>query len=195
MPFTGMEGHQLGSTLVLDRWGNVTDISATFCERFIALGYAWRFGTGLLSLPALNDRAFLSFKTPVTGEINYAFSSINKSGDEVQFSINEGGVIANGTAITPWNLNRVRGDAACPFTQTFKGTSKNAPAMTLTGGTDAPTILIPGSGIGSSRPGGSASGAPFLRLKNNTVYTLWIVSSIGAAFVEAHLDMAQVIGP
>lgn len=195
MAMTGPDGHQLGSTLALDRWGNVTDIDASLCERFIALGYAWRFGTGLLSLPAVNDRAFLTFKTPATGEINYAFSSIAKSGDEVQFSFNEGGVIAHGAAFAPWNLSRVRGDSACPFTQTFKGTSKDAPAMTLTGGTDAPMILIPGSGIGSSRPGGNASGAPFLRLKNNTVYTLWMVSSIGAAFVEAHLDMAQVLGP
>lgn len=188
MPYTG--GYQPGFTLEYDRNGNLVDKSATIIERYIQLGEVWRIGLTRKALTA-GEMAFLTFKTPALGVTFYSFATLSKTGDEVQYTLNEGGVVENGTAVAAWNLNRIRGDAGCPFTATKAGSSLDATPMTLTGGLDAPYQLLSGAAGGNDRPGGCSSGATGLILKADTVYTL-VLYSIGSASVNATLDVAQV---
>jgi len=182
------DGFQPGYALQYDRYGNLVDSASSIPERFIQLGMVWRLGIPRTSLSAAG-RAPLSFKTPATGVIFYAFANVAKTGDEVTYTLNEGGAITGGAPMVPRNLNRVTGDAACPFTDVVQGTT--AGGMTLTGGVTMPPAILSGTGIGSSGAGAAGNYATGMVLKNSTVYTLDL-TSIGAAIVNAVLDVAWV---
>ena len=180
-----------GFSGLIDTYGREADCSASLSERAVCQGLVWRIGTGYQELVAKNDKLFLSFKTPTAAQcddIHYGFSTINKSGDEVIFTLNEGGVLTNGTTTTALNLNRVIGDTGCLITAIKYGKSTDTSPVSLAGGTDLPYNLLPGTAGGNSRPGGTSSGAPFIKLKYDTVYTVVFIAK-GAVSINAIVDI------
>lgn len=192
MGYTGIGGHQPGFMLNYDRKGNVVDRAASISERWIELGYTWRIGDGYKTLANSGDKRLITFKTPTTGDCYYGFASVSKSGGELLSVLNEGGTVANGSAITPYNLNRNHKDDVCPITVVKGGLSTDASAMAVTGGVNAPSGMLSGSAAGASAaPGASSSSSSFIRLLNNTVYTI-VLEAKGAVTCTAFVDIAII---
>ena len=190
MGYTGLDGHQPGFTLAIDRGGKLVDICANITERWIELGYAWRIGDGYKTLAATTNKRLITFKTPAAGNIYYAFADIQKSGSELTVILNEGGTVAGGAAITPLNLNRAL-TTVNPFTYILGGLSTDGTPMTVTGGVVFPAKMLPGAAAGaSSMPGCGSTGAVFIRLKNDTVYTIVMEAIGGAVTCTAMVDIA-----
>lgn len=183
-----MNGFQPGYAVIYDDDGNLVDRCASIPERLVELGQVWRIGTGYVTLANAADKLFLSFKTPATGHCHYLFSTLQKSGGEVVFTLNEGGVLTNGITTIAYNMNRDVA-TACPLTAIKYGLSTDGSPVSVTGGTDAPPNMMPGAAGGNSRPGGTASGSPFIHLKNNTVYTL-VCEAKAAATMTAFVDIS-----
>jgi hypothetical protein len=183
----------VSSTKAIDADGLSADICESILERYIEAGKVWRLGCNYQTLASTGDKLFITFKTPVVNgfkHIHYLFSTVNKTGNEVIFTLNEGGVVANGTAVAPWNLNRLS-VAVCPLVDVKAGLSTDAQPMSVTGGVNAPENMLAGSAMGASRPGGFSSGAAFIKLKSDTVYTV-IFEAKGAVTMTAFFDIAII---
>lgn len=139
----------------------------TVPERCIYQGHSYRVGTGYQTL-SVGQYASVSFVTPATGYSQYAFSIIGKTGNECLVTLIEGGEYTGGSTATPWNINRIIGDANCPFTCKSGGAIAN--------GLAAPDYLIPGTAQGNVKPGGSSESPANILLKQNTRYTLKITA-------------------
>ena len=184
-----MNGYQPGYTVEYNAHGQLIDKCASIAERMVDLGEVWRMGTGYQSLSGAAVKLFLSFKTPVTGHSHYMFSTLQKTGGEIVFTLNEGGVLTNGTTNTAYNLNRDTA-TACPLTAMKYGLSTDGSPVSLAGGVNAPPNMMPGASVAAaSRPGGTSSGAPFIHLKNDTVYTL-VCEAKDVATMTAFVDIA-----
>lgn len=144
-------------------------------EKDFLNGKAWRIGTGIVSLTTA-QYASISFVTPADKMSYYVLSTIDKTGDELDITLVEGGTWSGATTASLWNVNRIVGDATPPFVAHTAGT--------ITGGTEAPHRLIPGTAVGATKAGGSSESPSNITLKPNTRYTLKI-TSVSAAKLSA----------
>ena len=165
-------------------------VGLTNAERYAADGYVWRMGTGLVTLAATTNYVSINFTTPSTGTTIYAFSAIEKTGDDLTVSLIEGGTYTGGSAISLYNYNRIIGDSVPPFAAKYGLSTGGA---TVTGGVLSPIRYVPGTTSGgSSQAGNSNSEAGFFLLKPNTSYTL-VITAIGSSTkVNASLDIAYI---
>ena len=185
---TEQDGFDRGSTLHFDRFGNVVDISASLNERSSLLSRMWRLEIPYTVLSADGIYATVSFRTPATGQVIYNLSDVQKTGNEVIVSLEEGGTYAGGTAFIPQNMN-FNADS-CPLTATAYGVS---PTATLSGSTKRASKLVPGSAQGNVVPGGDSVGQGFFILIPNTVYTLKLLAKGGAVNVAANFTIVYLI--
>lgn len=178
MPY---DGFSPGSSLIRDEDGCLIDSRSTLLEGYASVGHAWFIGIPYSTLSNAGDYATLKFHTPATGRSLYAFSKIDKTGDELVVTLVEGGTYTGGTDVTPYNLDRTNTEA-CPFTAIKRGLS--ASGATIVGGLEAPEVLLGGSstGLGGSKAGGVLEGGTFLTLKNDTDYVLKITTKGAATF-------------
>lgn len=177
---------EAGSSLQIDQWGNEFDSGMSFVERHACLGHVWRNETGYVSL-ASGASTYLTFTTPATGCCLYSLSSLDKSGDEVQKSLVNSGVLTGGTVSTFFNLKGDIEDSDSPFTSVSSG-------GTLTGGTERFISMAPGTGIGNSNAGGDSESEGFIRLSKNTQYSLKLTAIGGAATITAHVNILYLEG-
>lgn len=181
--------HMPGYTISKDRFGYLADVSASITERWCNNGFAWSMSTGYQSLAALNDYAYITFKTPATGRIYYNFATLEKSGNEIVKSLIEGCTATAGDAITPRNFEREIGDASCPVTLVSFG--KSTSSQTIANGTEIFPSLAAGTAQGNSIPGGSSQLQGVVKLKKNTVYALKLLAK-GAATFSASIGFGYI---
>lgn len=136
-------------------------------EKCFLSGRAWRMSTDIVTLSA-GQYASINFITPSTGITFYQLSTIDKTGDELEVTLVEGGIYSDGSAISLWNFNRIVGDLTPPFIAKSGGT--------IVGGLEAPTRFIPGISQGNTKTGGSSEAPANIVLKPGTNYTLKITS-------------------
>ena len=130
------------------------DETVPFFDSLIACGKAWRFSSGRLFVTASGEYATLHFHTPNTGKyIYYSFARISKTGAEVEVTLVEGGSYTGGTDCQIWNMNRREefNDAVSGLTDVKCGVS---PTVTISGGLNAPSYVIPGASQGVVKAGG-----------------------------------------
>ena len=154
------------SEVKLNNNGYVT-LTAGIQEKCIYCGNSYRVGTGYVVL-AVNEYATINLVTPTDGCSSYAFSMIEKTGNELLVTLVEGGTYSDGINAPLWNINRITGDANPPFVCKTGGT--------IVGGLEAPPKLIPGTASGNSKPGGSSESPANIILKPGTSYTLKITA-------------------
>lgn len=152
------------------------DETVTYEEALTYQGKTCRVGTGWQMLSNANDYLTLHFHTPVSGTVFYAFSTIQKTGGEVEITIVEGGTYTGGTPTSTWKLHRKYRHIPCQFTDIKYGVY---PAATISGGLSAPPNGIPGTstgGVGGTKAGGSQEGGKFIILENDMDYTLKVTA-------------------
>lgn len=184
---TEQDGFDRGSTLHFDRFGNVVDISASLNERSALLSRMWRLELPYSVLSADGIYGTISFRTPATGQIIYNISDIQKTGNEVIATLEEGGTYSGGTAFVPLNFNFAAD--SCPLTAVAYGVS---PTATLSGSTIKASKLVPGAAQGNVVPGGNSIGSGFFILKPSTTYTLKLLAKGGAANVAANFSVVYL---
>lgn len=190
--YNGMRPQYTGA---IDQEGRDCDMSMTMEQRRSILGDVWMIGTGYISLAANTNKGFLTFKTPADKTTIYEFPETNKSGNELLITLNEGGEVANGTAITPRRLNRqfaADPDANCPFTATKAGASTDAQAMSVSGGVIFPYRLAPGAANPATALGGSENVGGCMKLKKDTVYTVIYEAKGGAVTFASTLMICAI---
>lgn len=143
--------------------GYISNVTADYTVLLSELGCFWRIGTGYVTLTT-GQYASVSFVTPNSDPLQYQFSQVSKTGNEVLVTLVEGGDYTGGTPVSTWNVNRIVGDANPPINPISGGT--------LTGGIEAPPRLIGGNAGGNDKPGGNYESSVCITLKPNTRYTL-----------------------
>lgn len=136
-------------------------------ERCIYEGNSYRVGTGYISLTT-GQYASINLVTPPNGISAYSFSIVDKTGAECTITLVEGDTYTGGSNTPLWNINRIVGDSNPPFICKTGGTT--------TGGINAPIKLLPGTGSGASKPGGTTESPVSIILKPDTSYTLKITA-------------------
>lgn len=162
--------------------------ASTICtipEKASLAGLAYRVGTGYVSL-TVGQYASINIITPATGNNIYSFSSIDKTGNELQVTLMEGDTYTGGSNAPLWNYNRIIGDDNPPYVCKTGGTT--------TGGKAAPIRLIPGVAQGNSKPGSSSESASGIVLKTNTSYTLKI-TAMGDVTLAAFITLVWRVCP
>jgi len=185
-----MRVNPVGSTISLDRYGNVVDVSGSLAERYTFLGVVWRLSLRRTALSGAGIYATLSFTTPDSGLILLASANVEKTGNEVEFDLIEGGTYEGGTIEEAVNPNRHAVSTyslVSPLVDSYYGVS---PTATLTGGINIGSYLLTGESQGNIKPGGASAMEPYI-LSKSTRYTL-VMTALGATTVESRALMAYL---
>lgn len=156
-------------------------IPSSFSE-YVAAGKMWRLGIDYTSVA---DGAYtgITFTTPATGQVIVSLSDVQKTGGEVKVYAVEGPTIGGvPTNLTPYNYNRIIGDASPPFTASRQ-------TDTITNGTVIGSKLVGGAAQGNNSAGGASPSSAFFFLKPSTVYYWKFEADQAAVTMMAHLDI------
>lgn len=163
--------------------------TVSYEETLTFQGKTCRIGTGWQLLPASGNYMTMHFHTPVSGTCYYAFATVQKTGDELEVTLVEGGTYTGGSEILPWKLNRKYRNEPCLFTNLKYGLSNLG--ATISGGISAPPNGLGGESQGASKPGGTQEGGKFIILENDMDYTLKITAIGGNTKVLALTTLAH----
>jgi len=166
-----------------------SNVSISLEDRYLIRGWAWRVGTGYVTLASANDYVTINFTTPATGTTLYSFANVDKTGNELLVSFIEGGTYAGGSSTPLWNYNRVVGDASPPFAAK---TGLSTASATITGGTSSPIRLIPGNAQGANKSAATSEAVDGIILKPNTSYTLKISAVGSSTTLAAYISVIWV---
>jgi hypothetical protein len=161
-------------------FSNIFACALESTDRLAFSGALYRYGTGIVTIPATNDYVSICFHTPPGIRTLYRASQSDKSGNEVEVTLIEDCAYSGGTACSGWNLNRHYKNVIQNLTNVRRGLSTGTDALTVSGGYMAPPKMMPGAAVGAQSPGAEDNLSRYIILEEDMNYALRLRSLDGA---------------